>query len=197
MHLYRFNTVPAKISLWLHTTNYCEFTPAEFIEYVAKAFIKDVKQFRLSIDVSEAQFIKSMCQAMCTHYHASLTYRSSSGPNRDFFYPSGWNAVCESCWQELIADTYFTTDYWEAFWGEPEFRDLPDFFMDIQPYLAAIMPFYVRRSVDVLLHKELIVETYERTFIRWEDAVPEEENEYEPVQHKTRKQKKLQNDTNS
>lgn len=197
MPVFQVNTIASKINLWLHTSNYCEFTPAEFIVYVAKMFIKDVNRRRLNIDILDAEFIQSMCQAMCRQYHASLTYKSVSGPNRVFSYPSAWNAVCESCWQELLADTYFTTDYWDAFWDKSEFRDLPDFFMGIQQYLAAIMPFYVKRSVDVLLHKELIAETDDRRLIRWEDAVAEEDNEYESVQHKSRKQKKLQNDTDT
>ena len=195
--LFRVNTISAKVNLWLHTSNYCEFTPAEFIVYVAKAFIKDVQRFRLTLDITDPQFLKSMCQAMCTQYHASLTYTSVAGPYRTFTYPSGWNAVCESCWQELIGDTYFTNNYWEAFWGRSEFRDLPDFFMGIQHYLAAIMPMYIRRSVDVLLYKQLIAENEDRCLIRWEDAVAEEEDDYDLVQHKSRKQKKLQNDTDS
>jgi hypothetical protein len=191
------NDISKEVTQWLHTENEYDFTPAQFIGYVVKLFKSSLKRFHLYLDVTEEEFTKSICDAVCTFYLSKKTFKGIRGPLREFTYPQGWSTLCEDSWQDVIIFTFFTIEYWDAFWEHSEFSPFPELVHEIQPFLTTILPMYVRRSTDVLVDKKFVVKDG-NTYIRWEPEYEENaEDDYDTYHVKTKKQKKLLNDTSN
>jgi hypothetical protein len=165
------------------------------IQHLGKLFKSSLKRFHLHLDVLEEEFTKSICDAVCTFYLSKKKLKAIKGPLRTFSNPQGWSALCEDSWQDVLIFTFFTLEYWDTFWENSAFSAFPELVHEIQPFLTAILPMYVRRSTDVLVDKRYIVQD-ENNYIRWE---PEYEDnvadDYDTHHIKTKKQKKLLNDT--
>lgn len=191
------NSISREVTRWLHTENEYNYTPADFVEYVVVIFKRSLKRFHLYLDVTEKEFTKSICDAVCTFYLSKKTFKSIQGPLRQFTYPQGWSTLCEDSWQDVLIYTFYTVEYWDAFWDHSEFSAFPELVHQMQPFLMAILPLYVRRSTDILLDKKYIIQDG-TTFIRWEPEYEDNaEDEYESYHIKTKKQKKLLNDTSN
>jgi hypothetical protein len=188
-------TKSKEITKWFHTVNYDNFSPADFTTIVISLFKQSLKRFRLTLDVSNEQFLKAMVDAVCTFYNAKQSFKPLSGPLRTFSAPAGWTHLCEECWQDMLLHDYFTMDYWDNFWGCCEFPLLTDLFYDIQPFLTAVLPLYVRRSLDLLFENEYILQDDNNEFVRWEPhLLGDEDEEYDSHYSKTKKQRKIMND---
>jgi len=187
--------ISGEVTQWLHTENEFNYTPAQFVGYIVKLFKSSLKRFHLELDVSEGEFTKSICDAVCTFYLSKKKLRAIRGPLRTFSTPQGWSTLCEDSWQDVLIFTFFTIEYWDAFWENSSFSAFPELVHEIQPFLTAILPMYVRRFTDILVEKRFVVQDG-NTYIQWE---PEYEDyladEYDTYHIKTKKQKKLLNDT--
>lgn len=194
---FRATDVESKeITVWLHKENEYNFTPAQFTEIVIRLFKQSLKRFHLNLDVSEQQFNKSMVDAVCTFYLAKQKFRSVSGPQRNFYTPSGWNQVCEDCWQDMLTHSFFRLDYWDNFWNYYEFGVMPRFFYDVQPFITAVLPMYVRRRLDILIDKEYIAQDNGNSYVRFLPRdYDEEDDEHDFYHAKSKKQRKIQNDS--
>lgn len=191
----RARTTSGAITLWFHTVNYCNFTPAQFVGIVIRLFKSSLRLFHLHLDVQDAVFRKAMVDAVCTFYHSKQTHRSISGPLRNFTVPLNWSNVCEECWQDVLVHTFFTIEYWDDFWRQSDFGTMPDLFYDIQPFLTAVLPLYVRRSTALLESEHYIVLDEGNKYMRFEaQDADNEEDDGDAYYIKTKKQKKLQND---
>lgn len=179
------------ITHWFHTHN-PPFTPRVFTEQVIQLFLQSLRKFRLNLDVSIQQFNKVMLDAVCTFYYAKQRLRTIEGPRRTFSYPKEWSTLCEESWQDALVHSFFSLEYWDNFWKQ--FPTLYDVLLDIQPFLTAILPLYVRRSLDILVDKKYIIRDYTNDFIRYDSYESEHEEEDIDYYYKSKKQKKLLND---
>lgn len=185
----------AEITHWLHTVNECNFTPAEFTEQVIILFKNSLRLYRLNLDVQDHVFNKCICDAVCTFYYSRQRHRTIQGPLRNFTTPSEWTTLCEDCWQELLIFRFFSLEYWDNFWESIGVGELNGIFLEIQPFLTAVLPLYVRRSIKVL-EQEQFITLEDGNFIRLENHISDDENDdYEYA--KTKKQRKLLNDSSS
>jgi len=187
--------VSKEITAWFHKENEYNFTPAQYTSIIIRLFKQSIKRFHLNLDVQDEQFNKSIMDAVCTFYLAKQKCRSISGPQRNFYVPSGWNQLCEECWQDMLFHSFFTIDYWDNFWKCYEFGKMPSLFIDIQPFLTAVLPMYVRRRIDLLVERQYIVKD-EGTFVRFADGETDgEEDDHDFYYVKSKKQRKIQNDS--
>lgn len=184
-----------KITKWFHTVNEDNFTPASYTAIVIKNFLRSIRHFRLPLDVSDTVFQKCICDAVCTFYLGKQQFRSVRGPQRNFFTPAEWSEACEECWQDMLISRYFTIDYWDNFWEVSEFGRVPQLFIDLQPFLTAVLPMYVRRSTNPLVSLGYIVKD-EGAYKRSESVLEIEVEEDIDFQYmKSKKQRQLLNNS--
>jgi len=166
----------AYVNEWLHYENDHMYSPIETIKSVVELFWKDVQRLKLTLNVTKKQLFEIMCEGLCMYY-------MSQCKNYKFLYvpklrtKESWDSEKEELWMDFLTYNYFNTFYWERFWlNIPEENwecAVPLWRQDFQ----SILPFYIDRSVDILIANELLFEAQDGNIVSAEDY--ESDSDYE------------------
>lgn len=150
------NAIARRITEWFHTEG--DTPPAHWINNVVERFLKQCRKHGLSLYVTESHLHTLFCEAVCVMHHAHITHKDWSGPKRLFPIPEYWNDSTEQLWIDYIHGRVFTYEFWESFWYSVKEasweHSIPSFRANIQ----CLLPFYIRRSNDILVKEGDLVE---------------------------------------
>jgi hypothetical protein len=162
------HTLNTYVNEWLHYENDHMSSPIETIKIIVDLFWKDVEQLKLNINVSKKQLFEIMCEGICMYY-ISQYKRLKFVYNPKIRTNNLWDDEKEELWMDFLTYNYFNTFYWERFWSNiPEENwecDVPLWRQCFQ----SILPFYVDRSVDILIANELLFEAQDGNVVTAED----------------------------
>jgi len=164
---------------WFHTSLYGDMTPAESVQMVSDLFLDILRSKHLSISIPENTFRKMVCEATCSIRLYSRQGCEISSPHRKFSRPPGWNDEIESYWTEWLNSCLYTDSYWLSFWNRIPYADWEDRLPNWRFILQTILPYYVRREMEVLVKSGYIVENDDGDFVSHDDYETEMHLDYE------------------
>jgi hypothetical protein len=163
------------INVWFLNQHLLDYTPEQFVIRVAFDFMDALKKLNMTLSCTESDFLKAMCEAICTYYVADARNEYISLPNRVWLKPARWTSDCEAHWMQTITYFYFDSSFWVNFWYK--YKNLHPFFESFAEQITIMLPYYVKRSFDILCkHKVIIMDAHDEPVL-WEKYEEEEEDD--------------------
>jgi len=164
-----------KVNKWFHTAPLFDYTPEQFVTSVATDFLEVIQTMKMHICCSDEEFVRAMCNAICTFYVAEKRGEDMSLPHRIWPRPVGWSADCEVQWMQTLQYCYLDSLFWESFWKR--YPDMHDFYEKFSGYLTSILPYYVARNIDILYKHKVVVMDRHGDNVLWENCDDGEDEE--------------------
>lgn len=165
--------------------NYCDIdgeSPYMYVEYIVNQFCDSIEKRGYMIDISRQKMLYDMCSATCIMYYYQNYLRRKyivGAPKQKFSRPLRWNAVLETQWNDYVHSRIVNYEFWERFWNELpnaywETTLTHDNWRDVMQYL---LPFYIRREIDILLDEEIVCQEENGNIVTWDDHEAEDESD--------------------
>ena len=102
-------------------------------------------------------------------YHAYITNKHFSGPNRIFPRPHEWTSELEEAWKFYIHSHCYDIDFWDTFWnyipsGLWE-EDMPNWRYEI----ADILMYYIQPSIENMIESQILMEDDDGNYTPYAD----------------------------
>ena len=161
-----------RITVWLYTpdryNDRTSLSPYDAVLQIADTFLYDIESLRLSPELSRKPFYEALCTAMCVYKHAVMTSMDFSGPNRKWSMPTDWTPDIENMWIDYLNSRILNQEYWEGFWKQIPESNWEDSIYGWRETFQSFLPYYVKRSIDVLTENQLMYE-YEGELLNAEE----------------------------
>ncbi len=147
-----------KINTWFNCTHYGS-SPHQVVDGMVHYFCKDVKELKIGLCVSKEHLYSIMCEGMCVLYEQNLNneYGHLKNKNTSYFqHPPGWNQSIESIWIDYLTSRVFNEEYWDRFWDYFGTYEWESEVFNWRSEFQTLMPYYVCRSIHILVSEELI-----------------------------------------
>ena len=169
-------------SNWFNCCDIDGESPYSYVEYVVNEFCNIIEKRGYTTDVSRQRIMYDMCSATCIMYYYQNYLRRKyivGAPKQKFSRPLRWNAVLETQWNDYVHSRIVNYEFWERFWNELpnaywETTLTHDNWRDVMQYL---LPFYIRREIDILLDEEIVCQEENGNIVTWDDHEAEDESD--------------------
>lgn len=169
-----------EISDWFNSYDIDGESPYSYVERVVNEFCNIIEKRGYMTDISRQKLMYDMCSATCTmYYYEHYLHRRFiiGAPKKKFTKPLRWSAVLEAQWNDYVHSRIVNYEFWERFWKELpaaywESTLTHDSWRDVIQYL---LPFYIRREIDILLDEEIVCQEENGNIVTWDDHEVEEE----------------------
>jgi hypothetical protein len=166
---------------WFNCRDIDSISPFSYVEQVATEFYRFLDKRGYTLDTTQNQFLYDLCTATCTMYYYQVWHKNKfivGAPKRKFTYPKQWTGVLEGKWNDYIHSRIVNYEFWDNFWRKlpPSYweGELRDNWRDVMQFL---LPFYIRRELDILLEEEIVCQEDDGNIITWDDHELEEESD--------------------
>jgi hypothetical protein len=158
-----------KVNNWFHRVDIDGYSPYNTLQLVIDDFLTALKKRNNTIIIHERELRKLMCEATCVMYHAYITNKQFSGPNRIFPRPQEWTSELEEAWKFYIHSHCYDMDFWETFWnyipsGLWE-EDMPNWRYEI----ADILMYYIQPSIENMIESQILMEDDDGNYTPYAD----------------------------
>jgi hypothetical protein len=106
------------VTAWFHREGYDGSAPDTTVQRVCTLFLEMLKRCHLTLFLSEGEFRRNICEAICTMYRANKQNTTWIGPNSDAPRPYGWTSQNELDWKDWLSHEYFSYEVWGGFWAQ-------------------------------------------------------------------------------
>lgn len=178
--------------------NWCDIdgnSPFAYVEYVANEFCSFLNKKGYTLDVPQHQFLYDLCTATCTMYYYQVWQKNKfivGAPKRKFTRPKQWTPALEGQWKDYLHSRIVNYEFWEQFW-----RKLPCAYWESvlerdnwRDVMQTLLPFYIRREVDILLEEEIVCQEDNGNIVTWDDHEAEEEPDIRDMDGSKKKKSK-------
>jgi hypothetical protein len=112
------DAISRHVTTWFHREGYDGFAPDIIVTKVCTLFLEKLKRCKLTLFLSEGEFRRNICEAVCTIYMTHKQNTSWSGPHSDAPRPPGWTSQNEFDWKDWLNHEYFSYETWGSFWSQ-------------------------------------------------------------------------------
>ncbi len=118
------------INHWFHSTQHDGGSPAITIQSLNDIFLQHLQRFGFHLWLSETEFRRNICRAICIMYMAAKRNETWHGPFSKAPRPDGWTDEDELEWFDHLHFNYFSYDFWQTVWSQI----FPSFWESKVPY---------------------------------------------------------------
>lgn len=104
------------VNFWFHTPKKDSISPAETVHEWNNKFLEGLQYRKFSLAISEKNFRKYMCEALCVMFLAKKEDKDWRGPISEMPRPERWNQSLEMEWIDLIESKYLGYEFFESVW---------------------------------------------------------------------------------
>lgn len=188
-HSIQIQKTELAINEWFNTCDIDNISPFICVEYVVNKFCNYIENCGYILDIPKQTILQDMCSATCTMYYYQKWRQNRfivGAPKRKFSIPKQWNNALELQWKDYVHSRIVNYEFWEQFWKEiqssyMELTFTKDNWRDVMQYL---LPFYIRREIDILLDEEIVCQEENGNFVTWDDHEVEEDVDADEVSKK-------------
>lgn len=149
-----------QITDWFHRPDAMDISPAITVATISDVFIDFLYHYRFNLPMPENKFRITLCDYICTSYHAHKTGKQIVGPNTYPKLPSDWTYSMHQTWIDYISHEYFTDDFWNDFWENiPISQQLTESLPHWKENMQALLIYYVKGDHDVMVKEGMIFES--------------------------------------
>lgn len=158
-----------RINNWFYHVDIDGYSPYNTLQLVIDDFYTALKKHNNTAIIHEKELRKLMCDATCVMYHAHITHKFFSGPNRVFPRPSDWTNELEQLWAFYIHAHCYDMDFWDNFW-----RCIPTtLWEELMPNwryeIADILMYYIQPSIENMIETHILMEDDDGNYTAYAD----------------------------
>jgi len=142
--------------------------PDETLFDVATEFLSVLERRQLGLDVPEAAFRRSLCEALCVMRMYGVDGWTT--PNRRIHYPHEWTQDLETMWTTWLTGRFLTPLFWQNFWGRIPVRRWEAGLDGWRQQMELILPMYIQRTMSLFVAQGLFVDDEDGGFMEVEDG---------------------------